>query len=235
MATQKIKFQSPNITPTSVHVTPRDGGSPVTGSSITLEDDGICSALFSGIAGDYTISAIYPTGVASGAVFNVVNDGGTYYELGLMKPGSAYSFVIPAAAARAALQGSTIGLARTATLRVTFNNLGDLSDRLKLWFTAKTARNVDDADATIQVTEADGLVILNGDEPENAAWGSLTVTDAVEGTADLLIYASATKLLSVQRGLIWDVKKNVGSSPDDDDSLQEGQMNIENAVTQATA
>lgn len=103
MASQKIKFQSP-YAPTSVYVTPRSGGSAVYGTSIAMEEGGICGAMFAGIAGDYNLSAVYPSGVASGAVFNVRNDGGTYYEAGLAKPGSTNSFAIPRAAARATLE-----------------------------------------------------------------------------------------------------------------------------------
>src|SRR5690349_7424088 len=55
--------------------------------------------------------------------------------------------------------------------------LGPLGDREKLWFTVKKRPGVEaDNEAIIQITEAAGLLYLNGEAAETPGDGSLTVT-----------------------------------------------------------
>lgn len=145
------------------------------------------------------------------------------------------SVSVPAATARAVLQGSTIGVTRGDTLRVSLTDLGDLTGRTKLWFTVKQSKEAVDSAAIIQIEETDNLTLLNGATPSNSAWGTITVTDASAGDVDIVLYASATKLLSKASGLIWDVKQSLGSNPDDATTQMEGKMNVELNVTQATS
>ncbi len=145
------------------------------------------------------------------------------------------SVVVPAASARAVLQGSTIGVTRGDTLRVTFTGLGDLTGRDKLWFTCKQSKSAADAAAIIQIEETGNLTTLNGAAPSSAAWGTLIVIDANAGEVDLLLYAAATSLLTVFDGYVWDVKQSLGSNPDDAATLTEGKLNVEANVTLATS
>lgn len=150
----------------------------------------------------------------------------------------AVSVAIPKATARAILAADgTIGVTAGDTLRVSFegdNALGDLSGRDKLVFTVKRSRAVDDDDAIIQITEADGLVRLNGAAPGSAAWGVLTVLDAVEGEVDITLYASATALLAARIGALWDIKQFLDDSPDDAVTVTEGTLDVTAGITQAT-
>lgn len=145
------------------------------------------------------------------------------------------SVVVPAATARAVLQGDTIGVTRGDTLRVSLTDLGDISGRQKLWFTVKQSKEAGDSAAIIQIEESGGLTLLNGAAPNSSAWGTMTVVDANAGDVDIVLYASATKLLSKASGLIWDVKQSLGSNPDDATTQSEGKMNVELNVTQATS
>lgn len=145
------------------------------------------------------------------------------------------SVVVPAATARAVLQGDTIGVTRGDTLRVSLTDLGDISGRQKLWLTVKQSKEAADSAAIIQIEETDRLTLLNGSAPANSAWGIMTVVDQAAGDVNIVLYASATKLLSKASGLIWDVKQSLGSSPDDATTQMEGKMNVEPSVTQATA
>lgn len=145
------------------------------------------------------------------------------------------NFTISAAQARSALSGSTIGVAKGNTLRVTFTGLGNLSGFQKLWFTAKTSRNDADSTAIIMVTDAGGLLVLSGATAQHSTWGTLEITDETAGTAILTVYASATALLDPRLGLLFEVKASFGTNPDDAGSLMEGKLNIEKGITQATA
>lgn len=86
MATQTIVFQCP-ITPDSVHVRNIATTTEISGSSITELDDGLYSAAFSSLSGDYTLSALLSSSLqAVGTVFNVTDTAATFYESDLVDP-----------------------------------------------------------------------------------------------------------------------------------------------------
>lgn len=149
--------------------------------------------------------------------------------------GTTVSVSIPAATARAVLEGSTIGATIGDTLRVTLTGLGSLADRETLRFIVKRSKLVSDDDAIILIGEDDDLTRLNGAATSNATWGTLTVIDEDTGEVDILLYASATKLLSAKDGLLYSIKKTVATSPDDAATLAEGKMNVEQGIMRATS
>jgi hypothetical protein len=70
-----------------------------------------------------------------------------------------------------------------------------LPSRTGLWFTLKRAYQDEDSEAKLQITEAGGLVVLNGAIPVLPAWGDLVV-DEGNGTVTVTIQAEATALLT---------------------------------------
>jgi len=148
--------------------------------------------------------------------------------------GTTVYISIPAATAQASLTGSVIAIIAGATLRVQLTGLGALTSRTKLWVTFKTKKSLADTASTIQITEADDLVYLNGAVASTPAWGTLTVSNAATGTVDIVLFASATKLLTESK-LEWDVKMCVGSSPDDDSVVAQGIATVTPGVTHATS
>lgn len=85
--------------------------------------------------------------------------------------------------------------------------MGSIAGRTALWFTLKRyPRGQDDDQAIIQVTEAGGLVYLNGDDAEDSAYASITIDDEDAGTITLTLEADLTADLELVSGLIWDVQ-----------------------------
>lgn len=112
----------------------------------------------------------------------------------------------PAAGAISFRRGDTVSIAITG--------MGSLVGRSKLWFTAKnTATYITDNDASsvIQITEAGGLVVLNGAVYATTTDGSLTVTDAAAGNATIFIKAAATAQLFVTDNYMYDIQMMDGS------------------------
>lgn len=144
------------------------------------------------------------------------------------------STVIPAATCRAVLQGSTIGITISSTLRVTITDLGNISGRQQLWFTVKRSKNVGDDESLIQITESGGLLRLNGVTAESSSWGSMTVTDEDLGNVDIVLFAEATALLAPRTGADFDFKMKIDSDPDDDVTLMEGNVHCDLPVTLET-
>jgi hypothetical protein len=90
-------------------------------------------------------------------------------------------------------------------------SLGDISGRTTLWLTAKRSRDQVDIAAILQITEADGLVRLNGAAAANAAWASITVTDEVAGDITVVVDENATQDL-VPATLDYDIQVLIGGN-----------------------
>ena len=71
-------------------------------------------------------------------------------------------------------------------------DLGDISGRTALYFTMKTGYDKTDAQATLQVDETNGLLVLNADDDVTATDASITVDDEVQGNITIVVKDSVT-------------------------------------------
>lgn len=117
------------------------------------------------------------------------------------------SVVVPAAVAVASATPSAITAIRGDTLRRSFLNLGNMTTRTKLWFTVKSDVETDDSASIIQITEAGGLIILDGAVAINPALASIVVDDATTGDVTIYIDETITKGLDVGQ-LFFDIQWN---------------------------
>lgn len=136
-----------------------------------------------------------------------------------------------AASIAAAVAGTTITLLRGDTISIALTGLGNISARTKLWFTIKRNANEADSAAIVQITEAGGLVYLNG-ASGTAGQGSLTVNDATAGNVTIALAAAASAQLKAAVGLLADVQMLTASGVM---TLTEMDVTIEADVTLATA
>lgn len=118
MATQTIIFAA-RRTPTAVHVRNLVGGTETAGSTITALDDGLYSAEFSALSGDFTLHLLDGSAVMGvGSVWDVTNTASTFYEQDLVQPSSggggsgsgAYVVTITVNDGVTALQNATVRL-----------------------------------------------------------------------------------------------------------------------------
>lgn len=92
-----------------------------------------------------------------------------------------------------------------ATNSVTIGDITVSAARTALYLSIKGSLSDDDEDALMQVTEADGLTILNGAAATTPAWGSLTVGGGLDAvTVELLDHAMA---LLAPGTYTWDLKQ----------------------------
>lgn len=123
-----------------------------------------------------------------------------------------YSQVAVASNASTVLGAISFLRGDTATISIT--GMGSLSGRTKLWFTVKnlaTYKTDTDTAAIVQITEAGGLLILNGSAYGTSADGSLVVTDATAGNATITIKPSATAQLFTTADYVYDIQMINGS------------------------
>jgi hypothetical protein len=115
----------------------------------------------------------------------------------------------------AAVQGDRLIISRDSDWLVRLYIVGGISaSRDDLLFTVKTTQKRDagaaDSEAIIQISEAGGLLYLNGDDVE-AAEGSLTVIDEMNddgnGVVDVVLSSWAAAQLAKFTGYAWDIKE----------------------------
>lgn len=103
---------------------------------------------------------------------------------------------------------------RGDTLAVRFTLLGDLTNWIRAWYTAKAAYGDTDLESEIQVTidtgGAGGLIRLNG-AATTAAWGLLEV-DVAEAAITLRLSSDATGPHDVWKRLLYDVQVETDTS-----------------------
>jgi hypothetical protein len=121
---------------------------------------------------------------------------------------------------------------RGDTATIPFTGLGDLAGRTALLFTAKASAAHTDEQSILQVTEADGLVRLNGAEPEagdevNAA---IDVTDEATGDLTVTVAAVAAVELSAPARLRYDVQAIFPASVE---TRAEGLLAVTDDITRA--
>jgi hypothetical protein len=119
---------------------------------------------------------------------------------------------------------------RGDTGTVAFTGLGNLTGRTKLWFTAKSSSLVGDEKAILQVTEADGLLVLNSAPAEDETLAAITVTDAAAGDLAVTIAAEATTELVAISRLRYDVQVLLPSGVF---TLAEGLLVVSDDITRA--
>ena len=91
MAIQTIVFAAP-YAPTAVHVRNLSGGAETSGSNITALDDGLYSAIFASLSGNFSLHLLDGAAVLGvGAVWNVTDTAATFYEQDLEQPMQANS------------------------------------------------------------------------------------------------------------------------------------------------
>lgn len=114
--------------------------------------------------------------------------------------------VIPAAQAGNQVSGSALSLCRGTTITINLSDLGDLSDRTKLWVTGKYNVADPDSAAIFQVEETAGLLRIGGAAPVTGETATLTVTDEVAGDVTVEIGAAAAAKLRLVSDGVYDAK-----------------------------
>lgn len=127
--------------------------------------------------------------------------------------------------------GIDIKITAYTQCRIPFSNLGDLTGRSALYFTAKRSTRYGDAHAILQVKEGTGLIRLNGAEPANASWASLVITDEAAGSGYLELEENATSSLDEVRPLEFDLKMIRGGAST---LVRRATAYVTQPVTQAT-
>lgn len=126
----------------------------------------------------------------------------------------------------------TLALTRGDTWTRQITGLGSLADADKVWLTVKHPSDLDDKDdeaALFQLTDADGLVRLNGEEG-TAADGSIDIDDPGTGDITATLQAAAAWELSPSKQLRYDVQKLVGSTVS---TLRSGKFYVLSDVTRS--
>ncbi|WP_455219846.1 hypothetical protein [Kaarinaea lacus] len=117
------------------------------------------------------------------------------------------SEVTQATIAANALQASgTVSIHRGDSYSASFSDLGDLSDRSKLWFTVKSSVNDEDTAAIVQIEEGGGLLYINGGVAGTSSNGDITVTDANNGDITVTLDEVETAKLSENASLVYDIQ-----------------------------
>jgi hypothetical protein len=134
----------------------------------------------------------------------------------------------PAAQVAAIVAGADLTIKRTTAAVIALTGLGSLEDRTQLWFSIKRKASDADSEAMIHLTEADGLVYLDGAAaPENTS--SLVVTNELTGALSISLDAAATRALGAGK-YAYDIKALFPTGPR---VLTEGTLAVTPAVTHA--
>lgn len=184
------------------------------------------------VAGSFAAGAIDAAAIAANAIgaSELAADAAT--EIGTAVWVSATRTLTQSAASVvAAVSGSDITIARGDTLSAALTGLGSIANRSKIWFTAKRAKSDADSDAIIQITEAGGLLTLNGTTGTSGN-GSITVDDEDDGDITIALDEVASAALKVE-DLVYDVQvlRSTGAV----NTLTEGRATVSADVTRATS
>lgn len=146
------------------------------------------------------------------------------------------TLTMTAAEIEAVLTGDNLVIHRGDTTEISLTGLGNISDRTgsKLYFTVKDNLADTDDESVIQISELDGLLILNGEDQLDSTLGSLTVTNETLGNVTITLKESLTKELqaSTTKKYHWDIQV---MKPDDIvRTLTQGILVVNYDVTQAS-
>ena len=137
-----------------------------------------------------------------------------------------------AAAVTAAVSGSELTITRGDTFVAVITGLGDISDRSKLWFTAKNNKGDTDAQALIQIEETDGLKYLyGGDASARSANGSIAVDDEDDGDITITLDEAETDDLAECSDRYYDIQMLTSAGVVQ--TLSSGLLDVELDVTRA--
>lgn len=116
---------------------------------------------------------------------------------------------------------------------VSITGMGSLVGRNALWVTLKRTTSLSDAKSTLQVTELDGLLVLNGTAVTggDAALASVTVDDEDAGDITFDVAGEASAQVD-PRQYVYDVQALL--SPDGPDTMDHGTFTVVADVTRAT-
>jgi len=139
----------------------------------------------------------------------------------------------PALGLEPSVDGLTLNVYRATTWERTVTGLGDISDRLALYITAKRREGDTDLQAVLDIKEAwDGaistttLLRVGGAAPALGANAKITVVDgATDAQVTFRVEAAETDIPSVD-GLIFSIKVVRDTNPDDVDPLAVGVLNV---------
>lgn len=110
----------------------------------------------------------------------------------------------------AVLTGDNLIIHRGDTTEISLIGLGNISDRTgnKLYFTVKDNLADTDDKSVIQISELDGLLVLNGEVTLDSTLGSLIVINETLGNVTITLKESLTKDLqaSTTKKYHWDVQ-----------------------------
>lgn len=115
-----------------------------------------------------------------------------------------------AASVAAAVAGTSVSVQHATKWVVAITGLGNISNRDDLLLTVKDREADTDALAVLQVSEASGLIRLNGAAialPLTAAKATLVVDDPVAGNITLTVSSDVTAQIGLSAARIWDVKR----------------------------
>ena len=111
-----------------------------------------------------------------------------------------------AASVTAAVSGSDLTIHRGDTFVAALTDIGDISDRTKLWFTVKSSTGDADSEALVQIEETAGLLYINGAAAATAANGSISVSDENDGDLTITLDEAETYKLSPSGSLSYDIQ-----------------------------
>ena len=138
----------------------------------------------------------------------------------------------------AILDGDELTIHRGDSLSVSFTDLGDLSDRHRIWFTVKRQGiAVADSASLIQVVEStgtgtDGLLYINGAAPDDAGNGSITIDDESDG--DITITVEAVEMAKVPPGSTFFYDVQMLDTDGDVTTLISGGCTVVQDITRST-
>jgi hypothetical protein len=115
------------------------------------------------------------------------------------------TLTMTAAQIASVLAGSEITVHRGDTTSISITGAGNISARTKLWFAVKLDKHQEDTEAQLFITEADGLVYVNGADPTASQTATITVTNATTGALTIAISAAATAALE-ELGGHWELQ-----------------------------
>ena len=108
-------------------------------------------------------------------------------------------------------RGDPLELPRGDTWTITFQRVGDISGRDKLWFTLKDDLSDTDAESWVRIEETIGLEYIDGTAAATPANGSITVTDAVVGDFTVGLEAEESAKLNDIGNLFYDAQDLEGT------------------------
>lgn len=135
-------------------------------------------------------------------------------------------------AVRSVGSGGVFTVYRDSLWEIPITGMGDISDRTKLYFTAKGGAT--DATALCQIEETAGLLVFAGAAYGTPTHGSFTVTDEINGDGIVRVWAVAAVSAPVT-STAWDVKKVTASGSTNGEVLVGGQLTIQATPTRATS